>query len=130
MRTEAIPRQDADSDAHNSDEITDHENPSIETAVGIAEFQDETPPKKSDEKSPVDAGRISDKIEVRNLLEEQALIDSTLEGWRFQMCLSLFLSQLEAKIVSTSLVSITDSLRAFSISSWVVTVYLLTYTGR
>lgn len=45
------------------------------------------------------------------------------------MCLSLFLSQVEYTIVSTSLVSITDSLHSFSTSSWIVTAYLLTYTG-
>ncbi|TGO45375.1 hypothetical protein BOTNAR_0675g00050 [Botryotinia narcissicola] len=133
MRAEVIPHQAAGSSAHNSDQITDHEGSSIATAVGVAEFRDETPPRKSDEKLPVDAGRIADKIEVKVQLEEQALIDSTLEGWRFQfvdlaMCLSLCLSQLEATIVSTSLVSIASSLRAFNKSSWVVSVYLLTYT--
>ena len=45
------------------------------------------------------------------------------------LCLSLFLSTLETTIVSTSLVSITDALHGFDQSGWVVTSYLLTYTG-
>lgn len=40
-----------------------------------------------------------------------------------------FLVNLEISIVSTSLVSITDDLKSFSQSSWVVTAYLLTYTS-
>lgn len=40
-----------------------------------------------------------------------------------------FLVNLEISIVSTSLVSITDELKSFSQSSWVVTAYLLTYTS-
>jgi MFS family permease len=43
--------------------------------------------------------------------------------------LSLFLSTLEVTIVSTSLVSITNALNGFDKSSWIVTSYLLTYTG-
>lgn len=45
------------------------------------------------------------------------------------MCLSVFLSSLEITIVSTSLVSIVDSLKGSSQASWIVTSYLLTYTG-
>ena len=45
------------------------------------------------------------------------------------MCLNLFLSSLESTIVGTSLVSISNSLHNFNISSWIVTSYLLTYTG-
>ena len=33
-------------------------------------------------------------------------------------------------IVSTSLISITDDLKGFSQGSWVVTAYLITYTGK
>lgn len=47
-----------------------------------------------------------------------------------RVCLNLFLSNLETTIVSTSLVSISNSLHSFSSSSWVVTAYLVTYTGR
>lgn len=47
-----------------------------------------------------------------------------------RLCLSIFLVNFEISIVSTSLVSIVDDLHDFGRSSWVVTVYLLTYTGR
>lgn len=43
--------------------------------------------------------------------------------------LCLFLANLEVSIVSTSLVSITDDLKGFSRTSWIVSGYLLTYTG-
>ncbi|KAI0097180.1 major facilitator superfamily transporter [Nemania sp. FL0031] len=55
-------------------------------------------------------------------------------GWRLHaltagLCVSLLLSTLETTIVSTSLVSIVNALHGFDRSSWVVTSYLLTYTG-
>ncbi|KAB8271195.1 major facilitator superfamily domain-containing protein [Aspergillus minisclerotigenes] len=43
--------------------------------------------------------------------------------------LALFLTGIEATIVSTSLVTITNDLDDFGRSSWVITSYLLTYTG-
>lgn len=43
---------------------------------------------------------------------------------------NLSLSTLEISIVSTSLVAITNDLRGFSQSSWVITAYLLTYFGQ
>ncbi|KAE8377422.1 major facilitator superfamily domain-containing protein [Aspergillus bertholletiae] len=43
--------------------------------------------------------------------------------------LALFLTGIEATIVSTSLVTITNDLGDFGQSSWVITSYLLTYTG-
>ncbi|KAH8680619.1 drug resistance transporter EmrB/QacA subfamily [Xylariales sp. PMI_506] len=57
-----------------------------------------------------------------------------LKGWRlylltFGLCLSLFLSTMETTIVSTSLVSITNALGGFDQRDWVVTSYLITYTG-
>ncbi|OIW28775.1 MFS general substrate transporter [Coniochaeta ligniaria NRRL 30616] len=57
-----------------------------------------------------------------------------MTGWRlyvltFALCLSLFLSTLETTIVSTSLISITDALGGFDERDWVVTSYLITYTG-
>ncbi|KAJ5973965.1 major facilitator superfamily domain-containing protein [Penicillium waksmanii] len=42
---------------------------------------------------------------------------------------ALFLTGIEATIVSTSLVTITNDLQNSSQSSWVITSYLLTYTG-
>ncbi|OTB13104.1 hypothetical protein K445DRAFT_169866 [Daldinia sp. EC12] len=57
-----------------------------------------------------------------------------MEGWRLYimisaLCLSLFLSTLETTIVSTSLISITNALGDFEQRDWVVTSYLITYTG-
>ena len=46
-----------------------------------------------------------------------------------RLCMGLFLAALDTTIVSTSLVTITKSLKAWSRSSWIVTSYLLTYTG-
>ncbi|KAF2865599.1 major facilitator superfamily transporter [Massariosphaeria phaeospora] len=46
-----------------------------------------------------------------------------------RLCLCLFLSTLESTIVGTALVAITNDLKGFDISSWIVTSYLLTYTG-
>ncbi|WQF84727.1 Putative major facilitator superfamily, MFS transporter superfamily [Colletotrichum destructivum] len=55
-------------------------------------------------------------------------------GWRLWLnigCLAfgLFLSSLETTIIATSLVSIASDLGSFNKSNWVVTSYLLTYTG-
>lgn len=43
--------------------------------------------------------------------------------------LSLLLVNLEVTIVSTSLIAITNDLKGFSKTSWIVTGYLITYTG-
>ena len=42
----------------------------------------------------------------------------------------MFLSSLEVTIVSTTLVTITDDLESYSQASWIITTYLLTYTGK
>ncbi|GFF41879.1 hypothetical protein IFM58399_06416 [Aspergillus lentulus] len=57
-----------------------------------------------------------------------------LSGWKLWLLtagvwIALFLSTIETTIVSTSLVSITNALNGFLIKDWVVTAYLLTYTG-
>ncbi|KAG2012349.1 hypothetical protein GB937_007178, partial [Aspergillus fischeri] len=57
-----------------------------------------------------------------------------LTGWKLWLLtigvwIALFLSTIETTIVSTSLVSITNALNGFLIKDWVVTAYLLTYTG-
>ncbi|KAI1849686.1 hypothetical protein JX266_004635 [Neoarthrinium moseri] len=57
-----------------------------------------------------------------------------LTGWKLWTLLAglwiaLFLSTLETTIVSTSLVSITNFLDGFMIRDWIVTAYLITYTG-
>lgn len=58
-----------------------------------------------------------------------------LGGWRLNLLalglsLSIFLSALDITIVSTSLVSITNDLQAFEDSSWIVTSYLVSYSGE
>ncbi|KAJ5595531.1 MFS general substrate transporter [Penicillium hispanicum] len=57
-----------------------------------------------------------------------------LTGWKLWLLtigvwIALFLSTIETTIVSTSLVSITNALNGFLVKDWVVTAYLLTYTG-
>lgn len=57
-----------------------------------------------------------------------------LKGWRlhiltFSLCLAIFLSTVETTIVSTALVAITNALNGFEKGNWVVTSYLLTYSG-
>ncbi|KAI2827346.1 hypothetical protein CBS76997_10533 [Aspergillus niger] len=68
-------------------------------------------------------------------------VDSDEQGWDGGMkgarlffggtglYVSFFLTGLEGTIVSTSLVAITDDLRGFGRSSWIITSYLLTYAG-
>lgn len=43
--------------------------------------------------------------------------------------LCIFLANLEVAIVSTALVAITDDLKSFGQGSWIISAYLLTYTG-
>ncbi|EGC49537.1 drug resistance transporter [Histoplasma capsulatum var. duboisii H88] len=57
-----------------------------------------------------------------------------ITGWGLSflsigMALSTFLVNLEITIVSTSLVSIANDLDDFGPTSWIVTAYLITYTG-
>lgn len=47
-----------------------------------------------------------------------------------RLCLAVFLASLEVSIVSTSLVAVTDDLKGFGYSSWIISAYMLTYTGR
>jgi hypothetical protein len=42
----------------------------------------------------------------------------------------MLLVNIEVSIIGTSLVSITDDLHGFSQNGWVVTGYLITYTGE
>ncbi|KAF2158515.1 hypothetical protein M409DRAFT_71606 [Zasmidium cellare ATCC 36951] len=57
-----------------------------------------------------------------------------LTGWRLYVAgiglgLSVFLPALEVSVISTSLISISNDLDGFEQSSWIITAYLLTYTG-
>ncbi|OTB06974.1 hypothetical protein M426DRAFT_257371 [Hypoxylon sp. CI-4A] len=58
-----------------------------------------------------------------------------ITGWRSHVImatlgLALFLVNLELTIIGTALVSITNDFNDFVRASWVVTVYLITYTSR
>ncbi|KAL1970237.1 hypothetical protein VTN77DRAFT_5397 [Rasamsonia byssochlamydoides] len=57
-----------------------------------------------------------------------------LMGWRLYLTtvgllICLYLVNIETTIVSTSLITITDNLHGFNRTSWIVTGYLITYTG-
>ena len=57
-----------------------------------------------------------------------------LSGWRLVvttcgLLLCLYLVNLEVTIVSTSLVNIANDLSGFDKSNWIITGYLITYTG-
>ncbi|CAI4214153.1 unnamed protein product [Parascedosporium putredinis] len=64
----------------------------------------------------------------------EPLATTFLTGWRLVvgitgLLLCLYLVNLEVTIVSTSLVSITNDLSGFEKTNWVMTGYLITYTG-
>ncbi|KAF2093099.1 drug resistance transporter EmrB/QacA subfamily [Rhizodiscina lignyota] len=66
--------------------------------------------------------------------ESEEDTSSHVKGWRLHVLtaglwVALFLSTLETTIVSTSLISITDAINGFRLRDWIVTAYLLTYTG-
>lgn len=66
-------------------------------------------------------------------IEPSAVVDTEseyMEGWRLYMLtagiwIATFLSTLETTVVSTSLVSIADTLSGFDERNWVVTAYFL-----
>ncbi|KAI0161912.1 drug resistance transporter EmrB/QacA subfamily [Hypoxylon sp. FL1284] len=113
-------------------DIQDHENPSA-TATGNAHVED----------GGIVLGRVkTDEPQGGNVQDGNQPSPETipepprayLKGWRLYtlssaLCLSLFLSMLETTIVSTSLISITNALGGFEQRDWVVTAYLITYTG-
>ncbi|KAI0128108.1 major facilitator superfamily domain-containing protein [Hypoxylon sp. NC0597] len=83
-------------------------------------------------KDPQDGNKQPDSETTQDVIAEPPR--QYLKGWRlytlsFALCLSLFLSTLETTIVSTSLISITNALGDFEQRDWVVTAYLITYTG-
>ncbi|KAF2690332.1 putative multidrug resistance protein fnx1 [Lentithecium fluviatile CBS 122367] len=78
------------------------------------------------------AGIVEAQSELR--LQEESEAPIFLEGKKLHLltvglCLSIFLVNFEISIVSTSLISITDDLKQFGRSSWIITGYLLTYTA-
>lgn len=66
----------------------------------------------------------------RSVSKFRKLIFKRFQAYRARLWISLFLSTLETTIVSTSLVSITNALNGFILRDWIVTSYLLTYTGK
>lgn len=46
-----------------------------------------------------------------------------------KISLAVFLPSMEVSIVATSLLAITNELQGFEQGSWMVTSYMLTYTG-
>ncbi|OTB01301.1 hypothetical protein M426DRAFT_14609 [Hypoxylon sp. CI-4A] len=74
------------------------------------------------------------KEQIIEVPEHQPCGPSYITGWRLYaitagISLGLFLVNFEVTIVSTALVSITNDLDNYNRSSWVITAYLLTYTG-
>lgn len=47
----------------------------------------------------------------------------------YRLLIGFFLSNLDVRIVSSALTSITDDLEGFEKRSWIITGYLATYTG-
>jgi hypothetical protein len=85
-----------------------------------------------------------DEQTTRRLKEPDVLMDLEipesspecyLTGWRLHcttlgIVLSLLIVNLEVTIVGTSLIAITDDLRGFGETSWVVSGFLVTYMGK
>ncbi|KAL8746695.1 MAG: hypothetical protein Q9190_001319 [Brigantiaea leucoxantha] len=74
------------------------------------------------------------KTEVESQAGAQGKVIVYLKGWRLHtvilgLCLGVFLSTIETTIVSTALVAITNTLNGFQKNNWIVTSYLLTYSG-
>ncbi|EMR86145.1 putative efflux pump antibiotic resistance protein [Botrytis cinerea BcDW1] len=66
-------------------------------------------------------------------LEETRRASNYLKGWPLHLLttalmLAIFLPQVEGTIAATALISITNDLRGFNESSWIITAYMLTYT--
>ncbi|KUJ19543.1 MFS multidrug transporter-like protein [Mollisia scopiformis] len=62
-------------------------------------------------------------------MEKEYLSGLSLHLVTVALSLALFMAQMESSIVSTSLIAITNELQGFDKSSWILTAYLLTYTG-
>lgn len=84
--------------------------------------------------SDTEKGTGAENVQSADTIPEVGPKTEYVKGWKMHMLtagiwISLFLSTLETTIVSTSLVSIADSLSGFEERNWVVTAYFLTYTG-
>ncbi|PVI05321.1 MFS general substrate transporter [Periconia macrospinosa] len=88
----------------------------------------DVPLENIEKSAPVSPPSSEDRV-----LDQESDFD-LLYGWRLHMttltiCLSLFLASLEVSIVSTVLVSIARDLHNFTETGWIVSAYLLTYSG-
>ncbi|RPA95467.1 putative MFS multidrug transporter [Choiromyces venosus 120613-1] len=81
------------------------------------------------ENDVLEGGKVESVVEAEGVGERKYITGWRLHVLTFGIALSLFLSTLETTIVSTSLISITNALNGFDQGSWVVTSYMLTYTG-
>ncbi|KAK8119738.1 efflux pump antibiotic resistance protein [Apiospora kogelbergensis] len=84
----------------------------------------------------VESGNLSSHAEKESAATITPSADNPIyiQGWRLHaitagLCMGLFLVNFEVTVVGTALVSITNDLQDFAKSSWIVTAYLLTYTG-
>lgn len=48
----------------------------------------------------------------------------------YRLSLGVFLVNFELTIVSTALVNIANDFQSFSMTSWIITAYLITYVGK
>ncbi|MCJ1356673.1 MAG: hypothetical protein MMC33_006668 [Icmadophila ericetorum] len=98
---------------------------------------DKTAPRSPNEVQTSETPSMNSASEEANLeksVETENTITEFLTGWQLHtvtlaLCISCFLANLEITIVSTALVAITDSLKDFGQSSWIITSYLITYCG-
>ena len=65
-----------------------------------------------------------------SILWQRMLARSPSANVASSLSLCMLLVNIEVSIVGTSLISITNDLHGFSQQGWVVTGYLITYTGR
>ncbi|KAM0145728.1 hypothetical protein ACHAQE_011114 [Botrytis cinerea] len=91
---------------------------------------DTDPTQQLSEKVSPDASPESPSLSA---LEERRRASNYLSGWALHLLttalmLAIFLPQVEGTIAATALVSITNDLRGFNESSWIITAYMLTYT--
>jgi hypothetical protein len=124
---------------------SDDKRPELEAQQEAVPPASRSDSKRDDEitqTEPIEMGVLSDIKNTPPIQNQTEFVEAAeeppkrmhLSGWRlyiltFGLCLSLLLSTLETTIVSTSLVSITNALSGFENRDWVVTSYLLTYTG-
>ena len=96
--------------------IPEHMNESDVVLTESTASKNVSPPSIKDEKV--------EEPKIINYLHGRSLAAAT-----GALCLAVFLPGLELTIVATSLVNITDDLLGFDRSSWIITAYLVTYTG-